>query len=186
LSAEYAKEGFVGLSVDLFDGEIATDPVRGNMLRQQAESNPLRTRETLVTWIDWLKKDQRTTGRVALVGYSFGAKMALETSMNAPVDATVVYYGVIDAPLSSFKALHGPVLGHFAEVDDQLPVPMIKRLEIQMANAGKAFELHWYAAEHSFANPEQRWHNEQAATEAWRRTIDFLQANLHPHPGTGE
>ena len=178
LPGEYAKEGFVGLSVDLFDGEVATDPARGAALARQAESDPLRTLETLVTWIEWLKQDQRTNGRVALVGYSFGAKMALETSMKVPVDATVVYYGVFDAPLSAFKALRGPVLGHFAEVDFEFPVRMVKYLEGKMAKAGKAFELHWYAAEHSFANPEQSGYDEQTAAEAWRRTIEFLHASL--------
>jgi carboxymethylenebutenolidase len=123
LPGEYAKEGFVGLSVDLFDGEVATDQARGDTLQKQADSHPLRTRETLVTWIEWLKQDQRTNGRVALVGYSFGAMMALETAMNVPIDAAVLYYGVIDAASSSFQALHGPMLGHFAEQDFHASCP---------------------------------------------------------------
>ena len=179
LAAAFAKEGFVGLAVDLYDGEATTDPARASVLRDRAYANFEGTAELLVSWIDWLRRDKRTNGKVGIVGYSFGAQWALEVSMRVPVDATVPYYGVIEASTERLAAFRGPVLGHFAERDASLAAGPVKKFEWKMREAGKTVELHWYAAEHSFANPEQPSYDKQAAEAAWTRTIEFLRANLH-------
>jgi carboxymethylenebutenolidase len=178
LAAAFAKEGFVGLATDLYGGQFTTDPDQADVLRQKAYKDFKGTTELLLSWIDWLKHDRRTNGKVGIVGYSFGAQWALEISMSVPVDATVPYYGVIDASTERLGALHGPVLGHFAERDALLPSGPVKRFEDRMRQAGKSLDLYWYAAEHSFANPEQPSYDKQAAELAWARTIAFLRANL--------
>ena len=47
------------------------------------------TTETLVTWIDWLKADARTTKKVAVIGWSFGAHWALITASVVALDAVI-------------------------------------------------------------------------------------------------
>jgi len=87
---------------------------------------------------------------------------------------------VIDASLDAFRSLHEPVLGHFAERDAMLPASSVRRFEVKMREAGKSLDLHWYAVEHSFANPEQSGYDRQAADAAWARTSQFLHASLDP------
>jgi carboxymethylenebutenolidase len=175
LPGKLADDGFVGLAVDLFDGEV-TDG--GGFLREKALANFDRTMETLVSWVGWLKRDQRTTGKLGAVGFSFGAYCALEAAMRTPIDASVLYYGVTDASAADFARIEGPLLGHFAERDDLLAAKAVKRFEVKAKEAGLSTEIHWYAAEHSFANPEFPGYDQAAAELAWDRTVKFLQTGL--------
>ena len=174
-AGKLADAGFVGLAVDLFNGEVSDG---GGFLREKALANFDRTMETVVSWVDWLKRDQRTTGKVGAIGFSFGAACVLEAAMRTQIDAAVLYYGVADASAADFAKIKGPLLGHFAESDDLLAAGMVKRLEVKAKEAGLSPEIHWYAAEHSFANPELPGYDEPAAMLAWERTVKFLQASL--------
>ena len=49
-----------------------------------------------------------------------------------------------------------------------------------VAQAGKAdlLTVHWYEADHAFANPTGARYDAEDAALAWTRTTDFLAANL--------
>jgi len=175
LPGKLAADGFVGLAVDLFDGEV-TDG--GGFLREKALANFDRMMETVVSWAGWLKGDQRTTGKLGAVGFSFGAYCVLEAAMRTPIDASVLYYGVTDASAADFARIRGPLLAHFAERDALLAAGTVKRFEVKVKEAGLSTEIHWYAAEHSFANPELPGYDQAAAALAWERTVKFLQTDL--------
>ena len=178
LSIAYAEQGFVALAVDLFDGVTATSLGEAQRLTSIAQSNPDRTTETLVTWIDWLKKDPRTTKKVAAIGWSFGAYWALIASSVASLDATILYYGGTDFSGIDLKDLKAPVLGHFAE-RDSAPYPVtVKGFAARMEKAGKTLDLRWYPADHSFANPTLPGYDKAAAEASWQATLTFLRANL--------
>jgi len=178
LPNEFAKEGFIGLAVDLFDGEVTSDPARGRALMASTYADADSTIETLSTWIDWLRRDRRTNGKVGIVGYSMGARWALAVSLRVPVDATVIYYSVDDRPPEAFRTLYGPVLAHFAERDAPEIIEPVRPFDSRMRAAGKSIDLHWYAAGHSFANPEQPGFDRYAAEAARARTVEFLRTNL--------
>lgn len=116
-AAEFAKEGFVGLAVDLFPGQLARDLDGEQRLIEEADANSVMTIESLVSWVQWLKTDPRTTGTVGIVGWSFGAWWALKASIATGVEATVIYYGLKYGKLSTrddeaaeLARLRGPVL----------------------------------------------------------------------------
>lgn len=92
---QFARDGFLALAVDLFDGRTAKDDAARAVLRNETNSNPAKAAETIAAWIEWLKADRRTNGKVGVVGWSFGARWALEASINTPVEATVVYVGLV-------------------------------------------------------------------------------------------
>ena len=104
----FAREGFFALALDLFDGRTAYDDEYRAVLSHEANSNPAKTAETIAAWIEWLKADRRTNGKVGVVGYSFGARWALEASINTPVEATVAYVGLIDRGAKGLALLKGP------------------------------------------------------------------------------
>ncbi len=121
LSKELAKEGFVGLSIDLFGGEVTTDLAQGDLLRWKALGDLKGTNgEIIQTWLDWLRLDPRTNRKVGIIGFSMGATMAIEFAKTAPVEATVLYYGVPGSWQQSDDP-RGDVLGHFAKGDAQVP-----------------------------------------------------------------
>ena len=176
VAAEYAKEGFVALAVDLYGGQVASDPDGARALMQATD--PMEATDSLKSWIAWLKTHENSTGKVGTVGVCFGGGWSLNASIAAPVDATVVYYGRVTPPASELKKLSGPVLGHFGTEDAFIDEAMVGGFEAQMAKAGKPFENHWYVANHAFANPSSARYDQEDAALAWSRTLTFFKKHL--------
>lgn len=176
VTTEFAREGFVALAVDLFDGKVATAAEDAQRLTQAVD--PEQATGTLTTWVNWLKADSRTTGKVGVVGWCFGGGWALNASIAAPVDATVIYYGRVERSAEDLAKLNGPVLGHFAEQDEWINQEMVGRFEAAMEEAGKSPEIHWYSANHAFANPTGANYDREDAQQAWTRTLEFFRQNL--------
>jgi carboxymethylenebutenolidase len=53
MAAEFAKEGFLALAVDLYEGKVASDPTTAQSLMQGVD--PAKSLETLSVWVAWLK-----------------------------------------------------------------------------------------------------------------------------------
>jgi len=173
---ELANLGYVALAVDLMGGEVATTPEEARALTQSVV--PGEATETLTTWIDWLKSHEATTGRVATMGWCFGGGWSIQASMAAPVDATVVYYGRVPADAGALAGLQSPVLGHFATQDGFIDAAMVDAWTNAMNAAEKSYTVHWYDADHAFANPTGNAYDSADADLAWRRTLDFLSDHL--------
>jgi len=176
VAAEMANQGYLGLAVDLFDGKVASDPAAAQSQMEALDADAAT--ETMVAWIDSLKGDARSTAKIGTVGWCFGGAWSLNGSIAAPVDATVIYYGRVERSAEDLAKLKGPVLGHFAEEDQWINHEMVAGFEKNMAAAGKALEVHWYAANHAFANPTGDNYRKPEAELAWSRTLEFLTANL--------
>jgi carboxymethylenebutenolidase len=176
MAAEFAKEGFLALAVDLYEGKVATDPTTAETLMKAVD--PAKAIETLDVWVAWLKKDSRSTGKIGTVGWCFGGGWSLNASIANPVDATVIYYGNLERSADDLRGLKGPVLGHFADQDQWINKPMVEGFEAKMKQDGKLLEVHWYTANHAFANPTGQNYDKEDAQTAWKRTLDFLRKNL--------
>ena len=166
-AADFAREGFFALALDLFDGRTAN-------------FNPDRARaaETISAWIEWLKADPRTNGKVGVVGWSFGAGWALEASINTPVEATVVYVGLIYPEAKRLAAMKGPVMVHLGERDNAVSKNSLRIFENLMTEAGKSVEVYWYPGDHYFPFPPRPSYDKEQADAAWTRTTQFFRANL--------
>ncbi|MFQ5955596.1 MAG: dienelactone hydrolase family protein [Kiloniellales bacterium] len=176
MAAEFAKAGFTALAVDLYGGQVAEDRDAARSYMQALD--PKAATETLVAWIDWLRRHEASTGRIGTVGWCFGGGWSLNASIAAPVDATVIYYGRVTRQADELKHLKGPVLGHFATQDKFINRDMVGTWEGEMKKAGKAFQSHWYEADHAFANPTGARYDEADAKLAWSRTLAFFRQHL--------
>ncbi len=114
------------------------------------------------------------------MGWCFGGGWSLNASIATPVDATVVYYGSVAKTADSLDFLEGPVLGHFATRDQWINQDMVDFFQAEMNKAGRSDSLtvHWYEADHAFANPSGARYDEADAALAWERTIRFLRQHL--------
>jgi carboxymethylenebutenolidase len=184
-AAAFAREGFVGLAVELFPGRLAWDLDGERSLIADADHDIASTTDTLAHWVDWLTCDPRTNGRVGLVGWSFGAWWALVASTARAVDATVLYYGLRygdgDArgeEAAALARLSGPVLGLFGERDESIPRDQVERFREALTAARKSVEIDWYPAGHGFANMTLDGYDAAAAAASWRRAAAFLRTNL--------
>lgn len=178
MAAEFAKLGYAALAVDLYDGQVAETPDKAMSLMQDVDNR--EATETLATWVDWLRSHEDTNDKVATVGWCFGGGWSLNASIAAPVDATVIYYGSVTQPAAELEALQGPVLGHFATQDERINEEMVSGFEQEMKKAGKADALtvHWYDADHAFANPTGARYDAEDAAKAWERTKRFLDEHI--------
>lgn len=176
MAGEFAKQGYVALAVDLYDGQVATDP--GGARKLMGQVDPDQATATLSSWIDWARQQKYVDGKVGTVGWCFGGGWSLSASLARKVDATVVYYGNVARTADELAQLNGPVLGHYAEADQWIDRAMVSGFDAQMKQAGKANTSHWYDAEHGFANPTTARYDKADAALAWSRTLDFLKANL--------
>ncbi|MDH3597501.1 MAG: dienelactone hydrolase family protein [Rhodospirillales bacterium] len=176
VAAQLAKEGYVALAVDLYDGGVADTPDGARALMQQVDGDAAT--DTLVSWTGWLRAHDRVGERIATIGWCFGGGWSLNASIAAPVEATVVYYGRVNRTAEDLKNLKGPVLGHFATRDGWINQEMVGGFETAMKKAGKSVKNHWYEADHAFANPTSARYDEADAKLAWQRTLAFFKANL--------
>lgn len=178
VAAEFAKQGYVALALDMYAGKVAPRGDRAAARRYMSSVKPAEGTETVRAWVKWLKAHAQATGKVGTIGWCFGGGLSLDASIAEPVDATVIYYGRVDAEAADLKRLKGPVLGHFATRDKWINEKMVGGFEAEMKKAGKTFTNHWYEAEHAFANPTGARYDEADAKLAWERTLEFFTRQL--------
>lgn len=174
---ELAQAGFMALAVDLYNGEVATTREDADRLRKAMDAG--WATDALVGWVSWLRAHPRSNGRVGTLGWCFGGGWSLDTSLATPVEATVIYYGDVKRTAGQLLTLASPVLGHFGTLDKRINAEMVGFFEREMAKADKAaLTVHWYTADHAFANPTGARYDEDDAALAWARTLAFLHRHL--------
>jgi carboxymethylenebutenolidase len=176
VAVELAGLGYLALVVDLFNGQVADNPDQARAQVQKVM--PDQATDTLVSWTDWARRAPLANHRLGIVGWCFGGGWALNASVAAPIDATVVYYGKCDLPPDQLARLKGPVLGHFGTLDPNINKAMVDRFEAAMKQVGKPYQVYWYNANHAFANPTGANYDKPDALLAWQRTMAFLAENL--------
>lgn len=176
VGAELADQGYLALCVDLYEGKLTTNPEQAGAYMQALDG--AKATETLVAWIEWLRKHSAGNGKVGTIGWCMGGTWSLNGSIAAPVDATVIYYGQVDRSAADLGKLKGPVQGHFAKKDQWISKAMVDGFEANMKKAGKKLDLHWYDADHAFANPTGQNFQKADTQKAWGRTQAFFKANL--------
>lgn len=91
----------------------------------------------------------------------------------------MIYYGNVNKNAEELGSLQGPVMGHFATQDGWINADMVGGFESAMADAGKKnIDVHWYEADHAFANPTSARYDAEDAALSWERTTQFFKNNL--------
>ena len=178
VGAELAKLGYLALCIDMYGGEVAT--TRERAMELVGGVNEDAGVDIVKSWASWLDANSLCTGKVASMGWCFGGGWSLETAIEADVDASIIYYGRVTAPVERLEAIRGPVLGHFASQDHFINGPMVDGFKANMAIAGKDLSAHAYEADHGFANPTTARYDEEDAALAWERSVAFLAKNIGP------
>lgn len=170
-----AKEGFVVGLADLFDGRTASDIAEAKALRAMRRSEPMY--RTLMRDLEGLREEAGTE-RVGLVGFSMGGHWAVWLSQRPelPVAATVLYYA---ARAGDFGASRASYLAHFAAEDGWVSAAARKRMEKEIARAGRPYRAHVYpGAGHWFAETGRPEYEPAAAALAFGRDVEHLRACL--------
>jgi carboxymethylenebutenolidase len=171
-----ANVGYIVLAADLFGGAVSEEAASARFNVRNVKSHEVI--DTLTAWSTWLRSHKGSNGKLGTCGWCFGGGWSLGASLVVPVDATVIYYGNVARSAEDLAALKGPVLGHFGTRDMHIDKVMVEGFVGEMERAERTAVVHWYEADHAFANPTTARYDEADAKLAWERTLEFLNDNL--------
>lgn len=180
MARRLAGEGYAALAVDLYDGKTAANPEEARALVQAALADTAPREEGLKQAYAYLE-DRLKAPKVGTIGWCFGGGWSLATARLLPdkIDATVIYYGRLETDPEKLRALGMPVLGIFGSLDKSIPVETVRAFESALKGLGKPVEVHVYeGADHAFANPSGGHYKEDAAEDAWAKTVAFFARHL--------
>ncbi len=177
-----AKAGYVALAPDLLSRQGGTSSFRS---REAAIEAGRKLDDDMITKdltgaVDFLKTQNFVRPKIGVVGFCWGGgKALLLTTRSKDLAAAVIYYGDNPRNLDDVKNITAPVLGQYGGADDRI-TSGVPKLEEAMKRYGRSFEYKVYpGAPHSFnTDTSPRSYREEAAKEAWGRTLEFFKKHL--------
>jgi carboxymethylenebutenolidase len=175
----FAQEGYYVIAPDLFDRRVATSPVQAQALVEQAgEAAPSHVEAALHV----LKTHHNCNGKVGLIGWGLGGQLALHTAATRDdLRALVIFYAL--ASDIGPEALRCPLLAIFAGQDPASPAEAVDRLRQFLDESEMAHEVAVYpGVGRDFFDDSRASFDAEAAADAWRRALEFLNAHLDVSP----
>lgn len=180
MTRRLAGEGYTALAVDLYGGEVATDPERARELLRSVTDNPAPAQDNLFQAAEFLETEYSATA-LGSIGWCFGGNWSLRTGLllSSDLDAMVIYYGRLILAPEALDALDMPIIGFFGEDDSSIPVTDVNNFEETLTNLGKTVDINLYpGVGHAFANPSGQNYDAEAAEDAWEKTTAFFKTHL--------
>ncbi len=179
-----AAAGYRVLVPDLFRGKLALEANEAKHLMNDLDFGDAAGQDVRGA-IEYLKGSG--SAKVGVTGFCMGGALALLAAVHVPEDdATVVWYGYPPLDYVDASQIKAPLLGHWGTHDGFFAIEGVDALEKKLRDAGVTFEFHRYDAKHAFANEEADsknlpalGYNPKAAQQAWQRTLDFFDKQLH-------
>jgi carboxymethylenebutenolidase len=174
----FAKEGFLALCPDLYNGKVATND-------QDAAS--------LMNQLDWghavadigaaaahLRGHARSNGKVGVLGFCMGGALAFAAALNVDgIACAVPFYGLPQVPPDQLGKIKIPVEAHFAKRDEWAKASVAEEIQKKIRAAGGQMDLFVYDAGHAFMREtDPSKYDAPSAKLAWERTLDFLRKHL--------
>ena len=143
-----------------------------------AKLDRAKSDEDFVAAANYLKARPDCTGKIGVVGFCWGGRMAHLLSVRVPdLAAAVPFYGSSLAPAEAAK-VKAPLLVHFAENDPRINAAW-PEYEAALKAAKVPYEAHVYpGTQHGFNNDTTPRFDEAAAKLAWSRTLAFFNKHL--------
>ena len=178
-----AKEGYVVLAVDLFNGEVTPNQTRASELSKSIRDNPDVAISNLQGAVKYLTSLPNVNpDKIASLGWCFGGQQSLQLALNSEdhsLSATVIYYGRLVTELETLSKIKWPVLGIFGDEDESIPVATVEQFEDALTKNGITNEIYIFkGVGHAFANPSGDNYAPNETKNAWQKTLTFLNKYL--------
>ena len=175
-----AAEGYIVFAVDLFHGKVATTPDKARALMVEVLEDPEPANRNLLAAYEFVSS---TAGapRVATIGWRFGGQWSLNAArlLLDDLDACVLYYGQVSNDEDKLRPISSPILALFAARDNSIKAEAVEAFDTALQHLRKNYEIKIYPGVRSgFANLTSPNFNDNAAADAWLRTLQFLELHL--------
>ncbi|HEX3621855.1 MAG TPA: dienelactone hydrolase family protein [Acidimicrobiales bacterium] len=180
----FAAEGFTALAPDLYHGKKVPNAEPDEAGKAAMALELPRAAKDMSGAVDFLQGHSAVRGNgLGVVGFCMGGGLALWLATMRPdaVRAVVPFYGI--APHGAepkWSALSAAVEGHYAEHDDLANQEAVAAFEEHLRELGKDVRVFTYpGTAHAFFNDTRpEVYNDEAARQAWVRTLEFFRAKL--------
>ena len=170
--------GFLALGPDALTplGGYPGNDDDGRVLQRQLDRGKMT--EDFVAAVTYLKSHPECSGRIGVVGFCFGGGMANTLAVRIPdLAGAVPFYGG-QAAAEDVQKIQAPLLLHYAGLDERINAGW-PTYETALKANGTTYTAHMYdSVNHGFHNDTTPRYDQDAATLAWQRTIDFFNQNL--------
>ncbi len=174
----FAAAGFLSFGPDALTplGGYPGNDDEGRAMQRELDRDDMT--EDFVAAARFLMTHPDSTGRVGAVGFCFGGGMVNTLAVRLPdLGAGVAFYGR-QAAAEDVPRIQAPLMLHYAGLDERVNAGWPDYQAALDANE-KTYVVHMYeGANHGFHNDTTPRFDEDAATLAQRRTIDFFNDNL--------
>jgi carboxymethylenebutenolidase len=172
----YAADGYVAIAPAMFDraqrnfdvGYSPEDIARGREVRGKITNDmAMKDAEAAV-------KAVASVGKVGIVGYCWGGLVTWLAAAKIPgLAAAAPYYGggILDNAELEPKV---PLMGHFGERDQHIPVDGVKKLAARHSK----HQIFIYAADHGFNCDHRGSYDAPSAKLARERTLAFFRKHV--------
>ena len=174
-----AGEGYMVLAVDLYGGKTADTPGAARELMLEVVEEPEMAKANIRAAYEFL--EVAGAPRIGSLGWCFGGGWSLAAAQMFPddLDASVIYYGQVTGDEEKLRPINAPILGLFAANDAGIKVESVEAFRDALERLRKEHEVHIYPdVGHAFANPTGNNYSAEAATDAWAKTLEFLERHL--------
>lgn len=171
-----AEQGYVALAVDLYRGQVATDPEEAHeLMRGLPQDRALADLQGAFMYL--ASRNDVDRNRIATVGWCMGGGLALQLAIHQPhLAACVVNYGALPTDPNDIQLIAAPVLGNFGAEDHGITPADVQAFEKTMRAMNRRVDLKIYdGAGHGFENSTNaNAYRPDATADAWARTVAFL------------
>jgi carboxymethylenebutenolidase len=173
----YAKEGYLAIAPAIFDriepGVKMDQYTQETMQKGFGYMQKVEQDKALLD-VEAAVKEASKAGKVGVVGFCFGGRMAwLAAARVDGIAASVPYYGGGVPQLASEKP-KVPVMLHFGEKDAHIPVASVEEFK----KVHPTLPVYIYAADHGFNCDQRGSYDAAAAKLAQDRTLEFFRKNV--------
>jgi carboxymethylenebutenolidase len=183
-AADLAAHGYVALAVDLYRGQVATDPETAHEISRGAPQD--RVVRDLKAAQTFLRADKHVDpSRIGAIGWCMGGGYALAFAVADPnLKAVAANYGPLPTDSSSLTQIHAAILGNYGGLDKGIPPTAVESFAAEMKKLGKPIDVKIYPdAGHAFENPNNKTgYRAEDTADAKSRYLHFFARGLGGKP----